>query len=226
MTQGNNVVPIKSVAKRPTTGFAYYYEIATPNLLEFSRDYCLARGITLKSARAAGWRSLEQGPFGAATVIPYLEINGKTREDFGRLRNHSVVERDGPRFWQQGGSRAAFYLPPGFNWRRLGTTTREVIGFTEGEPKALKAAQHGVAVIGLGGMWNFRMRIGEGDKTKSVLLPDFDWFDWNDRRVELIPDSDAAHNSNVGLAVMQLGARLQELGAHVFIVLLPESDNH
>lgn len=94
---------------------------------------------------------------------------------------------------------------------------------TEGEKKALKASQEGLPCLGLGGLWNWC----DGSKEKNLIL-DFDWVEWRNRTVYLVPDNDwlqpdhHGERKNLRQAVYELAYRLIDRGAKVFIIELPE----
>jgi len=95
---------------------------------------------------------------------------------------------------------------------------------TEGEKKALKANQEGIACIGLGGLWNYK------DKEKG-LIPDFDKVSWSGRAVHIIPDNDwllpnrHGYKKNLEQAVHELAYELIDRGAKVSVILLPEGQD-
>jgi putative DNA primase/helicase len=93
---------------------------------------------------------------------------------------------------------------------------------TEGEKKALKAAQEGLACIAVSGVDGWRRRERPGDSTTpSVPLPDLDLISWRGRKVYLCYDSDAVTKEQVRRAEGSLAAELERRGAKVTIVRLP-----
>ena len=94
---------------------------------------------------------------------------------------------------------------------------------TEGEKKALKATQEGLFCIGMGGLWSW----SDGTEEKN-LVSDFDRINLKGRMVYLIPDNDweqpdrHGERKNLREAVHELGYRLIDRGAKVFIVELPQ----
>jgi hypothetical protein len=90
---------------------------------------------------------------------------------------------------------------------------------TEGQKKAAKAAQEGLACIALPGVWNWLSRISSD---VSIPLPDFDLIEFQGREVYVVFDSDSATNPHVRLASRRLAEFLARRGAKVYRVQLPE----
>jgi hypothetical protein len=117
---------------------------------------------------------------------------------------------------------------------------------TEGEKKALKSAQQGFPTIGLGGVNSWRIKnvpiskdqvIELGDKLvinttdlrtaetiKHKVVPEFLDIKWVGRRVLIIFDSDPTPNENVVLSSFELGLWLEDKGALVSIIHLPQPE--
>jgi hypothetical protein len=92
--------------------------------------------------------------------------------------------------------------------------TTQMLFFTEGEFKALKATQEGFPCIGLGGVWGFR--------SEGCLLEDFRQIQFKNRQVFVILDSDGEFNFHVAKAGYSLALALAKLGAKVRVRPLPE----
>lgn len=120
------------------------------------------------------------------------------------------------KYYQKPDTYPHLYFPPNFD------RNADAILFTEGEKKALKAVQEGINCIGLGGIWNFAVKDGNG---KPQLIDDFDSIEWIDRKVELVPDSDFQKKPEVKHAVYRLGTMLEQRGANVSVVCLPISES-
>jgi hypothetical protein len=140
-------------------------------------------------------------------------------EGFFRYRCFYEEGKTGPKYLQKKDSGNRLYIPP-FAASILADTTKPIY-FTEGEKKALKACQEGLACIGLSGLWNWK------DKGKG-LISDFDKIAMEDRTVYLIPDNDYkkpnkhGYKKNLEQAVNDLAEALIERGATVSIVELPD----
>jgi len=97
------------------------------------------------------------------------------------------------------------------------------IYITEGEKKALKTTQEGLPCIGMGGLWSW----SDGTEEKT-LIPDFDRITLEGRTVYLTPDNDMeqpdrhGERRNLRQAVYELGYRLIDRGAKVYLVELPQ----
>lgn len=157
--------------------------------------------------------------------IPYFDLQGK-QTDFYRVR---ILEATGfganqqkkfRRYSQPKDSGVKIYMPPFTKWSAIATDTSKPICITEGEKKAAKACKEGIPCIGLGGVWSFRSK-----KDGQSLLKDFYDFNWKEREVYLIFDSDLKHNINVQKALYTLADKLVELGAYIYIGFLPEGDD-
>ena len=84
---------------------------------------------------------------------------------------------------------------------------------TEGEKKALKANQDGLACVAIGGLWNWQV----GGRP----IADLDRIDWCERETLIVPDSDAWTRPDLLQPVFALGKELEGRGAKVAVVKLP-----
>jgi len=127
---------------------------------------------------------------------------------------------DGRRYLQPKGSGSHLYIPDAVE-KILGDPTIPIY-ITEGEKKTLKAIQEGLPCVGLGGLWNW----SNGDDEKT-LITDFDRIEFRGRLVFLVPDNDwlepnrHGEQRNLQQAVFELGYRLIDRGAQVFVIELP-----
>lgn len=185
-------------------------------------------GLTAETIEAGGFKSVPPGSITkrlgfnypgleSCYEIPYPGCNG-----FARYRAFYAEGQRGPKYLQRKGSGNHLYIPP---------TSRAYLAdvaipcyLTEGEKKAAKAAQEGLACVGLGGLWNW----SDG---RGGLLADFDQIPLQGRSVFIVPDSDyktpKAHRygkkaGNLEEAVRRLAEKLAERGAKVGIVQLPQ----
>jgi hypothetical protein len=94
----------------------------------------------------------------------------------------------------------------------------EPLVFTEGWKKARALASHGVAVVGLSGVWNFAGQTPDGH---SAPLEDFRHIPLKGRHVLIVFDSDVSTNLNVRAARERLRDLLKGHGARVQYVDLP-----
>lgn len=149
--------------------------------------------------------------------IPYLH----TDNGYCRYRCFHDAGKEGPKYLQKSGSKNRLYFPPQI-MQSLGDASVPLY-ITEGEKKALKAAQEGLCCIGLSGLWNW----SDGNKN---LIRDFELIKFEGRQVFIIPDNDwqkpnkHGYKKNLVLAVELLAHKLKKLGALVSIINLPEGD--
>jgi DNA-binding MarR family transcriptional regulator len=108
--------------------------------------------------------------------------------------------------------------PPAFvieSVRALAGKRHQAVAITEGEKKAVALCKAGVPAIGIGGVWCFRGPDGN-------LVEPLDAWDWRDRIVYLIPDSDWRVNADVVQAWVTLGLLLAGKGAACYVVTWAE----
>lgn len=140
-------------------------------------------------------------------------------KDFSRLRCFYEDGKNGPRYLQCRKSGNHLYIP-NLAASILSDPTKPLY-LTEGEKKAIKASQEGLPCIGLSGLWNWKLKDGE-------LIPDFDKIELKHRTVYIVPDNDwrspnkHGYEKNLEQAVHLLAKALQDRGAVVKIVILPE----
>lgn len=165
----------------------------------------------------------------AGLTIPYFDIDGKpilTRngEPFYRLRylekgkDFKAVAKDKPqRYAQPTRTGVEPYFPQIINWHDIAKDTTNLIIITEGELKAAAGCLQEYPTIGLGGVWNFRQ-----SKEGIFFLPRLEKVNWTCREVYICFDSDYADNPQICGAVNALTEELEERGAYVFALLLPQ----
>jgi hypothetical protein len=158
---------------------------------------------------------LKMPTLGGGMVIPYLNV----KDDI-----HVRVKLDNPgrggSYRSPKGSGNRLYVPPILPPDVLSDASRP-LWITEGEKKALKGCQEGLACVALSGVSCWRTRDGD----MSVPIPDFDLIEWNGRPVTIVFDSDAATNSQVAASEAELARELARRGAIVYSVRLPEGSN-
>ncbi len=115
------------------------------------------------------------------------------------------------RYYQRSGTPPRLYVPGPV---RVALTDPTVpILITEGEKKALKANQEGVACIAVGGLWNWQ--------SGARPIADLDRIDWCDRETLIVPDSDVWTRPDLLQPVFALGKELEGRGAKVAVLKLP-----
>jgi len=180
--------------------------------------------------------------------IPYFSFDGKPLDHF-RVRN--LGSANGAKYVQPKNTPSRLYIPPTLHeshgewW----LDTSQALIITEGEKKALAAAQEGLLCVGLGGVDSWRSRtvlipassvsrIDQGPKRtrivakledqdvrilQEVVSPELLEIDWRGRYVIVIYDSpDVLQNEQVQNAAFNLGIWLEAHGASVGQFILPE----
>src|SRR5262249_4442416 len=109
------------------------------------------------------------------------------------------------------GTPPRLYVPP--SARAVAAHATVALLITEGEKKALKATQEGLACIAVGGLWNWQ--------TSGRPIVDLDAIDWVEREAVLVPDSDVWTRPDLVQPVFALGKELEGRGATVVVLKLP-----
>lgn len=168
-----------------------------PDKLAFELPYFDAKGKPSKFSR---WRYLEdsRGGFAAKTDAKAL------------------------RYVQTPNTLQEVYMPPTVDWAELQQDHTQAIGITEGELKAACCTKFLLPTLGLGGVYSFK-----STKRGLPLLPVFHDFEWKERRVYVLFDSDASSNPMVVAARNELCRELMSLGALPRIVhLTPDAEGN
>jgi uncharacterized protein DUF5906/uncharacterized protein DUF3854 len=165
-----------------------------------------------------------------ALIIPYFGIDGQRQKahpqwpDFVRGRyldkGTGIVDmatEKGQRYCQPPKTGVCAYFPKLLNWTDIAVDPDLPIFITEGELKAAAGCAEEWAVIGLGGVWNFRST-AEG----FFFLPELEKVEWRRRKVFIVYDSDFATNPNICFAINGLADELLERGALPHTILLPD----
>jgi hypothetical protein len=158
--------------------------------------------------------------------LPYFDLQG-ARTEFFRLRYleqlpgfGGLVEK--PQRYVQPKALNEPYLAPILDksWAEIAKDPEVSLAITEGELKAAVGCQAGVPTIGLGGVDVWRAQ-----KVGVPLLPMLGEFEWKNRLVVIVYDSDAHVNPNVVRAQNQLARELTAHGAVPSIAsLAPRAD--
>jgi len=115
------------------------------------------------------------------------------------------------RYYQRAGTPPRLYIPPPAHAALADATVPLLI--TEGEKKALKANQEGLAAIAVGGLWNWQAH--------GRPIADLDRIDWVEREAVIVPDSDVWTRPDLVQPVYALGKELEGRGAKVSVLKLP-----
>lgn len=163
---------------------------------------------------------------GAGFILPYFDPEG-VETGFFRYRYlerpqihgfKALTLRDKKfKYIQPSKVPPRLYFSPFINWMEYLSKPPEdrPLIITEGELKAACATKLGLAVLGLGGVWNFR------GGTKELVISDLKRLPLKDIRIYIVFDSDTITNAQVIIAENALAKELLNLGAEVFVVRLP-----
>ncbi len=145
---------------------------------------------------------------GNPTKLARWRLADPTKVPFGaKSRKYTGKKGDPP----------ALFLPRGLKrrWRYYAEHPNKVIYITEGEAKALFATlRFHIPCIAVQGC--------SGWQAQGIPAEQFAWFDWKDRPVIIIPDSDYRKNPEIRRWFAKLGKHLASLGANVKFRLLPD----
>ena len=115
------------------------------------------------------------------------------------------------RYYQRAGTPPRLYVPGAA--RAALADPRVPLLITEGEKKALKAAQEGYPCVAVGGLWNWQVA--------GRPIADLDRIDWCERETVIVPDSDVWTRTELLQPVYALGKELETRGAKVAVRKLP-----
>lgn len=156
--------------------------------------------------------------------ILYFDVNGKPLS-YSRLRYLFALfpskfgeqhdETTDPKYMQPTGSSNHAYFPPCVKWPKVLADVSQRLLMTEGEKKSYACCKHGIACIGLGGAYGWKVA------GKEELLSELDAIAYEGRSVTVVCDSDATTNWQVRKAAEDLCQLLKAKGAHVRLVVLP-----
>lgn len=169
----------------------------------------------------------------ASLKICYFDHVGKPLSDvpgappFYRLRyleeskgfDALAKESRFPKYVQEPNTVPCAFFPKNFDWSGVVGDVNEPVIFTEGELKSAKACKEGFATIGICGVFNWKSH-----KLGIDWLPSLAPLKLVRRNVYICFDSDYKFNEQVCVALRQFGEALQDRGAFVHIVSLPQLD--
>jgi len=207
---------------------ASFSEGASLNLLPHHLQELRASGLRDETIRAAGifsatdrnriaeilnWQTVA-ARMSSGLVFPFRDGNGpngyaRIKPDHPRRKNGRVIKYESPR-----GRSNELYVPP--NTFAALTDPTVLLLITEGEKKSLAADQHGMACLGLVGVYGWKDASGER------MLPALERVAWRNREVVIVFDSDVRHNPDNQTAETRLAAILTRRGAHVRVARLPD----
>jgi hypothetical protein len=141
-------------------------------------------------------------------VFPYRDLGGKTTS-FARVQPHVPRVRDGePIEYEQpvGKALRAYYPQASLQMLRDGASP---IFITEGEKKALALSQLGLAVVGIGGVWGWKV------EDTDELIEDLSFIDLTGREAFIVFDYDRKPETRLQTAeaARRLARALRKVGA-------------
>lgn len=202
----------------------------TPELAEQAG---LFRVDSSEGARLLGRRN--HGDY-AGTVYPNILPGQDGAREYRIRRDNPDLEQqaDGAlkekgKYLSPSGASNLLYFPPGIDPSTLQDISIPVL-MNEGEKKCLAThrAFPGYLSVGLTGVWNFRGKRGKatnatGKRVNVVgVIPDFDRIQFTHRKAFILYDPNVATNMSVRRARADLARELQDRGAIVSGVDLPE----
>jgi Domain of unknown function (DUF3854) len=148
-------------------------------------------------------------------VMPYLNGSGLERT---RFSVPLIKKKKSMRYFQPMGTSPELYLPRigGINWDKVKNDVSIKVYCTEGEKKAAVACKVGIPCIGLSGVDCWARKGG-------IALPQWDEFNFVERQVVIVFDSDIIDKAPVQLAERRLAQMLISRGAKASRIRLSES---
>jgi hypothetical protein len=199
--------------------------VSTTVLTAGHRAECYASGLSDETIRLAELYSITKagaaellgyGVGSAGVVFPYVTTNGVP---FARVKLDAAGP-DGKRYRSPLGRGNHLYIPPAPLFEpALRADVTVPLYITEGEKKVLSGCQAGLPVLGLSGVWAWRMKSADGATSRPI--PDLDQIAWAGRTVSLVFDSDVMQNPKVAAAEAALATELARRGATVVGLRLP-----
>ncbi len=193
---------------------------------------CCFETIDSKEASALLNWDKPTSALGKCLKIPFLDREGKTT-DFARIKpskprtRKEEGEKKEVKYEQPKGRPIRPYFPP-MAWTLIDDPAPSLL-ITEGEKKAVKAAQEGFACIGLTGVdcWSAPRERDEDGKPIGPrhLHPDLAALALSGRNVFIVFDSDLSVKPDVQRAERSLALALTTAGAKVRCARLPSGDN-
>ncbi len=155
--------------------------------------------------------------------IPYFDLDGRPNDVERWKLFPPIVRPEGKQKYHQPlDSAPALYFPPTHDWGEIARDPQRDIWGTEGEKKGAALSQAGIPTFAVAGVWNWRQKLDAGER---LVIPSVDQVVWQDRVVELIPDSDVWRDEKRQAlsGFYALGMELVQRGAKVSFIVLPEA---
>lgn len=179
--------------------------------------------------------------------IPYPELDGSFG-DKAPYRLRILAPVDMPKYLQPAKSGNHIYIPPFGLAKGWQDDIALPLFITEGEKKALAGMQAGIPTLAVGGVYSWRsqtfklpradVQMTDTGESRMVsvnashaklmterVAPELLEISWQDRTVYLVFDSDASQKVQVQQACVDLALWLNERGANVLQVNLPDDED-
>lgn len=171
-------------------------------------------------------------PKSSGLVLPYPDLDGGA-SIFRRVKLDNPFTPRGKKklakYLSPKNSQNHLYVPPNLDREALRDASTTII-ITEGEKKALKACQEGLACIALPGVWGFKTFYvfeEDGIKTYGRLLPELEhYIVWKGRKTLIAYDSDIIGNESVMKAEEEFAKILTLRRAQVYGLRIPNEDEY
>lgn len=199
--------------------------LAPEHVEDLSKSGLSEETISSLQFEAVRPNEIKLGGVNSAFRIPYFTLDGGVN----KFERHKLFpprrtpDGHSQKYHQPSGSAPHLYFPPLLDWVTVARDAGTTIHITEGEKKAAKACQEKFSTIGVAGVWCWRNKLDGGE---AITIPDLDRFNWSNRSVEIIPDSDAWRPEKIESVLsgfFALGKELERRGARVVLVKLPDS---
>lgn len=150
-------------------------------------------------------------------ILYYPNLLQDTKSDYcsKRLKN---VQKGGNKYYRPKNETSRIFRPIDLPCEFLENINYPLI-ITEGEKKAIKAVDDGFSCIAIAGVWCWKSK-----KTSDGIIPDLKKIKWNGRDVYLCFDNDLNEKPQVKNAFDALTIQLQNYGAKVHRIFLPENE--
>lgn len=199
--------------------------LAPEHIEDLSKSGLSEETISSLQFEAVRPNDIKLGGVNSAFRIPYFTLDGGVN----KFERHKLFpprrtpDGHSQKYHQPPGSAPHLYFPPLLDWVTVAQEAGTTIHIAEGEKKAAKACQEKFNTIGVAGVWCWRNKLDGGE---AITIPDLDRFNWSNRSVEIIPDSDAWRPEKIESVLsgfFALGKELERRGARVVLVKLPDS---
>ena len=150
-------------------------------------------------------------------LVPYLDIDGQPVL-YQFRPDDPQPGKDGKPIKYETPAKAAMHLDMGVGQRELLQDPSVPLWVTEGGKKGDAGRSHGLCIVVLLGVHNFKGKNRYGGVT---FLADWDYIALNGRQVRIVFDNDVMTKRPVNQALERLTEHLQRKGAHITAVYLP-----